>query len=130
MVYVEDLVRVLLLAGTEPAALGQIFHAAHHAITLSRDIVRAAGGAIGKSPFILPVPGMLAAPVVWAVSHVGRLQGRRSALNVDKLPELLAPAFILSVAKAERLLGWKAEHDVVEGMALTAAWYKKEGWLD
>ncbi|MFI5207897.1 MAG: NAD-dependent epimerase/dehydratase family protein [Gemmatimonadales bacterium] len=130
LIYVEDLVRVLLLAGTRTEALGQILHAAHPETVLSRDIVRAAGQAVGRSPFIIPVPGFLAAPVVWAVSRVGRLKGRRSALNVDKLPELLAPAFIVSVAKAERLLGWKAEHDVVGGMALTAEWYKKEGWLD
>jgi nucleoside-diphosphate-sugar epimerase len=130
LIYISDLVRLLLLAGTETQALGQILHAAHPEIVASRDIVRAAGQAMGKSPFIIPVPGFLAAPVVWAISRVGRLQGHRPALNVDKLPELLAPAFVISVARAERLLGWKAEHGVVEGMALTAEWYRKEGWLD
>lgn len=130
LIYIDDLVRLLLLAGTRTEALGQILHAAHPEITSSRDIVRAAGRAMGKSPVIIPVPGFLAAPLVWAISHVGRIQGRRSALNIDKLPEILAPAFLISVARAERLLGWKAERNVAEGMALTAAWYKMEGWLD
>ena len=130
LVYVDDLVRLLLLAGTQTEALGQIFHAAHPEIVVSRDIVRAAGRAIGRSPLIVPVPGILAAPVVWAVSQVGRRQGRPPALNVDKLPELLAPAFVVSVAKAARLLGWNAQHDVVDGMARTAEWYRTEGWLN
>lgn len=130
LVYVADLVRVLVLAGTRSEALGQVFHAAHPTPALSRDIVRAAGRAMGKAPFIIPVPGFLAVPAVWAVSQVGRTRGRRSALNVDKLPELLAPAFVMSVAKAERLLGWTAQHDLLDGMARTAGWYRTEGWLD
>ena len=124
LIYVEDLVNVLVLAGKRSEALGQILHAAHPQVVLSREIVRAAGSALGRSPMILPVPGILAAPLVWAISKVGATRGRRSAVNVDKLPELLAPAFLVSVAKAERLLGWRARIGPREGIEGTAEWLR------
>jgi dihydroflavonol-4-reductase len=130
LLHIDDLVRLIVLAGTEPAAQGQIFHAAHPTVVLSRDVVRAAGAALGTSPVIVPVPGVLAAPLIWAIGLAGSSRGRRSVVSYDKLPEFLAPAWVLAVDKAERLLGWRAEHDLMEGMALTADWYKKEGWLE
>lgn len=130
LVHVHDLVRLIVRCGTEDAARNQIVHAAHPAVVLSRDVIRAAGAALGASPVIVPVPGIVAAPIIWAIGAAASARGGRSVVSYDKLPEFLAPAWVLSVAKAERLLGWKAELGVVEGMALTAEWYKKEGWLD
>ena len=34
-----------------------------------------------------------------------------------------------SIEKARRLLGYAPKVDVEEGVARTAAWYSKEGWL-
>jgi nucleoside-diphosphate-sugar epimerase len=34
-----------------------------------------------------------------------------------------------SIAKARRLLGYAPRVDVDEGVARTAAWYRKAGWL-
>ena len=129
LVYIADLVRAIILAGTHDAALNQIFHTAHRDVTLSRDVAKAAGAAIGKTPVVIPVPGFLAKPIVWAISRVAASRGRRTSLGPERLAEFLAPSWVMSVAKAERMIGWKAETGVMEGMALTAAWYRKEGWL-
>ena len=124
------LVLAIVVAGTHKAALGQIVHAAHPRVIQSRDVVRAAGAALGTSPIVVPMPRLVAAPLVWAIAHAAEAAGRRTAVRVDKLAEFFAPAWGLSCAKAERLLGWRAQYDLVEGMAQTAELYRKAGWLN
>ena len=130
LVYVEDLAPAIALAGTHEAARGQILHAAHAEVVTSRDVARAAGAALGRSTVVLPVPGFAARPIVWAIGRAAAVTGRRTVVDTDKLAEFLAPSWVLSVAKAERQLGWTAGVALAEGMARTAAWYRKEGWLN
>ena len=110
-------------------ARGQVYHAAHPEVVLSRDVGKAIGRAIGRTPVVLPVPGALAAPIVGAIGRAAAAAGKPSVVNADKLAEFLAPAWLLSVEKAERELGWRAAHDLAAGMAKTAEWYVREGLL-
>lgn len=129
LVFVRDLVRVIALAGSQPAASGQILHAAHPEVVLSREVARAAGAAIGRTPLIVPLPAFLAAPIVGLIGRAAAATGRRTVVNADKMAEFLAPSWLLAVAKAEQLLGWRAETGVAAGMKETAAWYRDCGWL-
>jgi nucleoside-diphosphate-sugar epimerase len=129
LVYVTDLAEALVRAATAEDTVGQVYHVAHPEVVLSRDIGRAIGMAIGRRPFLLPVPGALAGPIVGAIGRAAAAAGRPSAVNSDKMAEFLAPAWLLSVEKAERELGWRAAHDLTAGMAKTAAWYLGEGLL-
>lgn len=129
LVYAEDLAAAIVAAGSHPAANRQVFHAGHPAVVLSRDVALAAGRTLGKSPLIVPLPGVVATPVVAFVGYVAGLAGRRTVLNADKMAEFLAPSWLLDVTKAERLLGWRATTDLATGMARTAAWYKQAGLL-
>ncbi len=129
LVYVTDLAEALVRAGTVEGARGQVYHAAHPEVVLSRDVGKAIGRAIGRTPVVLPVPGALAAPIVGAIGRAAAAAGKPSVVNADKLAEFLAPAWLLSVEKAERELGWRAAHDLAAGMAKTAEWYVREGLL-
>lgn len=129
LVFVRDLVQAIALAGTHPGAAGQIFHAAHPELVFSRDVARAAGAAIGRSPIIIPLPGFIAAPIVALVGRIAASAGKRTVINSDKMAEFLAPSWLLSAKKAERLLGWRATTDVTSGMRLTAEWYREKRWL-
>ena len=129
LVYIDDLVRAVITAGLRPEATGRIYHAAHAEIVLSRDVALAAGRAIGKSPMVLPLPGAVAAPIVALIGTVVRAIGRRTVLNSDKMAEFLAPAWLLSSARAASELGWTAQTDLRAGMTLTGTWYREQGWL-
>jgi len=129
LVYVEDLARAIALTGTHPAATRQVFHAAHAEVVLSRDLVRAAGRALGRNPIVVPVPGALATPVVALIGWAAAAAGRPSVLNADKMAEFLAPSWRLDVTKAERLLAWRAEVALADGFPRTASWYRANRWL-
>jgi len=129
LVYVEDLARAIILAGTAPVAAARVYHAAHGEIALARDVAKEAGRAIGRNPIVLPLPGAIASPIVALVGAAARLAGRRTVINSDKMAEFLAPAWLLSAARAERELGWKATVALREGMQLTGQWYRDRGWI-
>ncbi len=129
LVYVEDLVQVVVQAGTHPDAPRHVVHAAHPEIARARDVARAAGRALGRSPLLVPVPGALAAPIVGLIARAARAAGRRTVVGPDKMAEFLAPSWLLDPSKAGALLGWRAETDLEAGMARTAAWYRRAGWL-
>ena len=131
VVHVADLADVIVRAALEPHALGQTYHAAHPTPVTQRELALAVGRAArgGRAPLLLPVPGLLAAPIVRAIGRAAAASGRRSVVNADKLAEFLAPSWAASVEKAAAELGWRARRELAEGLAETAAWYRAEGWL-
>lgn len=129
LAYIADLVAAVVLAGTEDAAAHQIFHVAHAEVVLSRDVARAAGAAVGTAPILIPVPGIAARLTVGAVGRAAAMFGQRTVLNSERVAEFLAPSWLLDVTKIERLLGWKAQYTVRDGMAATGAWYREHKWL-
>ena len=129
LVFVRDLVQLIALAGTHPAMADQVVHAAHGEVVLSRDVARAAGAAIGRTPIIVPLPGFIAAPIVGLIGRAAAAAGRRSVVNADKMAEFMAPSWLLSVEKAGQLVNWRAGTDVASGMRATAAWYREHQWL-
>ena len=131
LVYASDLAEGIARAGLEPAAPGETYHLAHPEIVTARRLAREVGRAArgGRAPFILPVPGALAVPIVWAIGRAAAAAGRRTVVSADKMAEFLAPAWGTSVAKAQRALGWHPPHDLDRGLAETAAWYRTERLL-
>ncbi len=129
LVCAPDLADAIVRAGTTTAAAGRTYHAAHPEAVTTRELVLAIGRALGRTPAILPIPGAVATPIVAAIGAVAAARGKPSVLNRDKMAEFLAPAWLLDAGAAERDLGWRARLDVAEGTRMTAAWYRREGWL-
>jgi nucleoside-diphosphate-sugar epimerase len=129
MVYVTDLAEAIARAMEAPAAAGRTYHLAHAAVVLSRDVAKAAGRAIGVRPLILPVPPLLAWPIVAVIGRGAAAGGRRTVVDTDKMAEFLAPSWLMAVERAANELGWTAPTDLAQGMARTADWYRREGWL-
>jgi nucleoside-diphosphate-sugar epimerase len=129
LVHVHDLAELIARAGRTDRAAGQTYHAAHPEIITSGEVARAAGAAVGRRPVVVPVPPLLATPIVWAIGFAADRTGRRTVVHPDKLPEFLAPAWLLDSSRAQRELGWTAAIDAAGGMRGTAEWYRREGWL-
>jgi nucleoside-diphosphate-sugar epimerase len=131
LVYVDDLVAALRRAAEEPAALRRTYHLAHPDVVTARDLATIIGRAVrgGRAPWVVPVPGAVAAPIVRAIGRAAAAAGRRTVVTADKMAEFLAPGWGTSVELAARDLGWRAAHDLASGVAATAEWYRDEGWL-
>jgi len=131
LVFVADLAAGLVRAASEPAAAGQTYHLAHPEVVTARALARAVGRAArrGRAPLVVPVPVGLARPIVRLIGRAAAAAGRRTVVSPDKMAEFLAPSFATSVVKAERELGWRPPTALVPGAAVTAEWYRREGWL-
>jgi nucleoside-diphosphate-sugar epimerase len=129
LVHATDLADAIARAGRMERAAGQVYHAAHREIITAANLARVAGTAVGRRPVVVPVPGFLAAPIVWAIDRAARRAGRTTVVTTDKLAEFLAPAWLLDSGKAERELGWTATLDAAAGMRAAAVWYREQGWL-
>jgi nucleoside-diphosphate-sugar epimerase len=129
LVCAPDLADAVVRAGTATAAAGRTYHAAHAEVVTTRELALAIGAALGVRPFVIPVPGAVATPIVSAIGALAEARGRASVLNRDKMAEFLAPAWLLDVGAAERDLGWRAALGIAAGTRLTAEWYRREGWL-
>lgn len=129
LVYAGDLAQALIAAGTSVATAGKVYYAAHPDPVTSRDLVLAVGRAVGRRPMVVAIPGAVARVVLWTIGSLAHLAGQATVLSTDKLPEFLAPAWIFSSRALANDAGWRAGTDLEAGLAQTAQWYRKAGWL-
>jgi nucleoside-diphosphate-sugar epimerase len=127
--HVRDIARSLLLAGTEPAAHGQIFLVGGQNITQG-DLNRAIARTLGRRLLVpLAVPGPLVRLAALGSSIAGRITRKPRIFTLDNAGRLLARNWSLDLSKAERLLGYRPEFDLPRGVADTVRWYRQQGWL-
>ena len=124
IVHVSDLVDLVWRAAVDPIAAGRTYFAAQEPPTAFSQLVRLIG-----SPLQVPVP----APLVLAA---GALSGLLNRLRRDPRPfdlakarEMLRPGWVCSAERARQELGWKPRFEHSAGIADTAAWYRRHGWL-
>jgi nucleoside-diphosphate-sugar epimerase len=129
VIYAGDLAAALLAAARASGAANRLYYAAHPHATTSRELVRAIGRSLGRTPYIVPLPGPLARALLWAVGSAAHLVGRATLLSSDKAAEFLAPAWTCRPDALMRDTGWRAATDLDSGLRRTADWYRTEGWL-
>jgi nucleoside-diphosphate-sugar epimerase len=128
-VYVENLVDLFLLAGTKPAAKGRIYLAADEEPVTLTNLVRGVAAAVGTQVRIVRFPWY---HVAWLgatmIETVSKLFGVRPPVFRRRLSWFKTNrAFRIDRAKAE--LGYRPRVRLNEGLARTAYWYNKAGYL-
>jgi dihydroflavonol-4-reductase len=126
-VYVDDLVRGTILAA-EKGRGGEIYNLAGNEVLTVRAMIETIAAACGtKIPRLrIPMgPARLAAGVLGSAFG---LIGKEAPLNPSRLVFFLHPK-PLAIAKARAELGFAPEMGFAEGLALTAAWGRANGWI-
>ena len=128
MTYIDDMVQGIILAGEHEAAIGEIFLIGSDDYTSLNEMVRLIAEVLEVSPprGKLPMAPLLAAATIceFACKPFGidpPLHRRRCEFFIKER------AF--SNAKAKRLIGFKPQVPLVEGLQRTADWYRSEGLL-
>lgn len=129
LVFGPDLAEALALMGGTPGVEGRIYCPAHPEVVTSGELVRTIGRAMGRRMRLLPLPRPLAGGILQVTGLAARLTGRATLLHPDKANEFFQPAWTCDPVPLERDTGWRAAHDVVEGVAVTRDWYRAQGWL-
>ena len=99
-VYVDDVVDAFVRSGIDPAADNQVFFVGSGVETVFLDMVKEVVRAVGKGEIsYVPFPAS------------------REKIDIKR--------FVVTCAKIERALGWKARVGLAEGVQATAEYYKK-----
>ena len=126
VVHIDNLIQCCRLALTHPAAAGQTYYVADRQVHTTRSVVEAMARALGVPPRFLPLP-RLVAPLAYfgdmALAACGRYwQPLHLVGEADWHVGV-------SIAKAERELGYAPTVALDEGMAQAVAWFRAHAQL-
>ncbi len=130
LVYVEDAARAAALAAAAadeaPCATYTVDDGRAHT---RRDLLAAVEQAVGGKALRLPSPVWAFTAAAFVSETYGRLRGKAVMFTREKVHEMRQPYWVCSHEEISRDLGWEPQVDLIEGAALTAAWYRQHGWL-
>lgn len=128
LIHVRDLIRALMLAIEQPAAVGQIVVAAGSEVMSTRQLVAQVAQVLERSPprWRAPLwPLMLGAT---GMELTLKPLGIQPPLHRRRL-DFFRKSFVFDTTKARTLLGFTPEVAFQDGAAETAAWYREQGHL-
>lgn len=128
MTHVDDLCRGILLCGEHPDAVGEVFILAGNRHTTLNELVDCIGGAVGRKRRRFHVPYLPVIASAYIIAAVCRAL-RVSPPLYPRRVEFFSKDRAASIAKAERILGYRPQVSLKEGVAMTADWYRAHGWL-
>jgi nucleoside-diphosphate-sugar epimerase len=128
IVHAADLARAIVLAA-ERAPSGATYFVTDGTPHRGIELAQAIATALGKRPLYVALPQVILRCAAWGSEVVERMTGNAAMLTRERLLQWTAPYWTISDERARRELGYAHEHELFPGMADTAAWYRKAGWL-
>jgi nucleoside-diphosphate-sugar epimerase len=125
MLYVEDLVRGIILSAEKKEAEGQTFFLSDEMVYTNGEIIKGISEALETKPIKIRLP----LPLVPFFAFLGEKINKKSIINSDKVRELRFSNWTCDVGKARRELGFGSKTTLTEGVKWTADWYKIHRWL-
>ena len=129
LVFAPDLADGILKAGESPLPSGEILALVNPAPVTWLDLGRRIAKALGRRSreLHLPEPAVQLAGQVAGLAAC--LRGRPGIFSPQKVREMLAPAWVASPGKAQRLLGWTPATPLDQALWQTVRWYRDHAWL-
>ena len=124
LIFAPDLARALAAAADVPPGTYAVAEPVVHRWS---EVVSAIAGADGRRPMRVALHPELVRVVGKVNEKVGRLAGRAVVFNREKAEEMLAEGWTCDLRGSEMLL--PVATPLAEGIARTAHWYRKQGWL-
>ncbi|MEI6756952.1 MAG: NAD(P)-dependent oxidoreductase [Chlorobium sp.] len=130
MIYVDDLVRGIMMAARSSRAAGGIYYITSPRSLSWDEVIAAARPVLGFQKLrrvSLPKPFVFFVGTV--IGTAGSLGRKPVLINRDKANELVQDYWVCSPERSDLDLGFKAGTSLAQGVALTIAWYQRKGWL-
>lgn len=126
VVHAADVALAARLAAELPAAVGRTYFVANPEALTWRQVAGVFGRALGRHVRPMPLPRAF----YWVAGLLGEVvgRGRPGALDRRRARDLTAPAWLCSVERARRELGWRPRLSLEQGFRETARWYEEQGW--
>jgi len=128
-VYIDDQIRAFLLCAGPATAIGRSYNIAGERPVTIRELATAIAHALGKTLPSGSIPLWLAnlASDIFAITP--GMRDEHAPLTRSRV-DFLTHSRIYDISRAGAELGYSPQIGLEEGLELTAAWYKKHGYLD
>lgn len=93
------------------------------------DMAAAAGVALGRAVWSVPVPRIAMEAVGWANGVRHALGGAPQILTRAKVGELFHPDWTVRDRRLAATIGFRSRYDLTAGFRETVLWYRRQGWL-
>jgi nucleoside-diphosphate-sugar epimerase len=129
LVYVKTLAAAIVTCIRNPAAYGEAFFIADDGEYDWDELSAMIESALGKRTLRIAVPDWAVAILATLAEAVKPFARRPPLLGRNKLLEMRQPRWVVSTAKARRLLGFEPLMSTAEALAETGLWYRDMGWI-
>ncbi|MFT5923508.1 MAG: nucleoside-diphosphate-sugar epimerase [Paraglaciecola sp.] len=126
-IYIDDLVRGITKAASSDKVAGQILILSCKGNITTKEFFKNHCSWLGKKDPIT-VPTSVALILSYIVTGISKLFGKANEASAASIYQLSTESWY-SIDKAERLLGWKPEISLTEGMERSREWAEKQGYL-
>ena len=126
-IYIDDLVRGIVLATSHPDAAGEIFNLSCEDYMFTKEYFAPHYKWLGKKGPML-VSTKLALRISSIASKIADLMGNLNEASPSTVMQLSTKSWF-SIKKAERILGWRPEVSFEDGMKVTHEWAQEQGLL-
>jgi nucleoside-diphosphate-sugar epimerase len=127
-VYVDDVVRAVMLASDEAAGRGAAMFIGHEQPYTTEMFLRQIARVVGRRYRPIAVPNLL----IRALAAVGDLTwklGGEPMIDSARLAEFSSIGFVCSTTSARDVLGFTAAVALPAGLEETVRWYRDRGWV-
>jgi len=124
--YVEDLVKGIILSAENKNAEGEIFYLSDGGIYSNEEIAETIASAVGTKPLQIKIPKAIM-PMIAGIGQ--KLSNRSNIISKDKVKELQHSCWTCDSSKSRDELGFIPNILLKEGIKWTADWYRIHQWL-
>ena len=110
-------------------AAGSIYNVAGEPPCTVSELAQEIGRAMNRRLRALPVPNVVLYAACVAQDVITGFTRRPHILSREKWPELSAPGWVCATQRIRDEIGFAARTSLVDGLAQTVAWYRREGWI-
>ena len=128
MIYARDIARFCWLAATKSPS-GETFLASDGEGYTWEQLSGYIAQALKRRTVTIKIPLWFTSMAAAVNEKWAGINGEIATLNREKARELRAKGWVCSIGKARSVLGFEPEYKAKEGIALTADWYRENGWL-
>ncbi len=129
LLYVKTLASAIVSCIGKPAAYGQAFFIADDGEYDWDDFSSMIESSLGKRTLRVRVPEPVVAVVAGCSELAKPFMRRPPLLDRHKIREIRQHRWVVSTAKAKRLLGFEPVASTAEAVAETGRWYAERGWI-
>jgi len=129
LVYVDDLVRALLLAAEHQAAAGRTYFVADEAPVTWGELYDTIDAVLDNTPLPVRLPSPLLRLAARGGDFVSAITGRPSIVNRNKAALARQRWWLCDSTRAREDFGWRAEVPLLDGLHRTYNWYVEARWL-